>query len=217
MKRILSLILTLHLILCLAACAGNPAAQPAITEAGAEESSALHGTIREDAYVNEALKLRIAKPESWAFCSDEQLAQANNETPEAFRTSDIPDSIQRNGYFIDTMMSARTGDTISLLLQAGNSLPEAVSDELLYEALEQKITQQFETANMRVSTYETIPMQVGGQTRSVLHIAASSSGIPFDEYRIWYRENEDCSGIVTLTVLSGSDPQPILDGITTLK
>jgi hypothetical protein len=45
----------------------------------------------------------------------------------------------------------------------------------------------------------------------------NTNGADVDEYQIWFREQSDYMGILTLALMDGSEAQPILDGITALN
>ncbi len=235
MKRVLSLILALCLVLCLAACDGKndssetksaaantpkdsktttTAAAPA-TESGS--STQIRGELRDGVYVNETLKLRIPTPDGWTVYTDEQIAQANNLTAEAFKDTDISEYLKKSGNLIDMMMGTVAGDSINLVIQPANPLLSAISDEDVFAATEAEYKAQFQAAGLNITNWETVTMQVGGEDRTVLHLTVDVSGISFEEYQVWYRDSADYTGILTLTVVGSTDPQPILDSITTLK
>lgn len=68
---------------------------------------------------------------------------------------------------------------------------------------------------MSISTFEPKTVQVGGQERTALHMVLSANGAEVDEYQLWFRDQDKYMGILTIALTDGSDPQPILDGITT--
>ena len=235
MKKFIALLLALTMVLCLAACDGKndssetksaaantpkdsktttTAAAPA-TESG--NSTQIRGEMRDGVYVNETLKLRIPTPDGWTVYTDEQIAQANNLTAEAFKDTDISEYLKKSGNLIDMMMGTVAGDSINLVIQPANPLLSAISDEDVFAATEAEYKAQFQAAGLNITNWETVTMQVGGEDRTVLHLTVDVSGISFEEYQVWYRDSADYTGILTLTVVGSTDPQPILDSITTLK
>lgn len=229
MKKIATLILALCLILSLAACDGttdpNVTATPTETAAQnnvpgtteAVQDSEIRGTLENDAYDNSYLKLRIARPEGWTFYTEEQIAQANNYTAELFEETDVADLIAKSGQMMDMMMSDISGNSMNLIIQPNQAALASVSDEQMFQLSEQMMKAQFESAGMTVSTFEPKTVQVGGQERTALHLVMTANGVEVDEYQLWFRDQEQYMGILTLALTDGSDPQSILDGITTLN
>lgn len=202
-----------------------PATEAPATEAPATETPAteahiaegVRGVVSEDAYENEMLDLRIALPEGWVFYTDEQIAQVNNITAETLAGTDVAELIGKNGQFMDMMMAGSTGSNINLMLQPKQAVLDAYSDEQIFTLSEATFKAQFEAAGMEVKSFEPVEMQVGGETRTVLHIGMRTNGMELDEYQIWLRNEADYMGVLTLAIMDGSDPQPILDGITKLN
>ena len=189
--------------------------EPAGTEA--PDNAEIRGVVKDGAYENKLLGIRVARPTGWIFYDEQQIAQVNNITAELLGGSDIAELIGKNGQFMDLMLANLTGNNINLIIQPKQALLDSYSDMQIFTLSEQTFKAQFQSANMEVSTYEPITMQVGGEERTVLHIIVSASGVEMDEYQIWFRNASDYMGVLTLAIQDGSDPQPILDGITTLN
>ena len=193
---------------------------PSATETPATEApiaEGVRGVVSEDAYENEMLDLRIALPEGWVFYTDEQIAQVNNITAETLAGTDVAELIGKNGQFMDMMMAGGTGSNMNLMLQPKQAVLDAYSDEQIFTLSEATFKAQFEASGMEVKSFEPVEMQVGGETRTVLHIGMRTNGMELDEYQIWLRNEADYMGVLTLAIMDGSDPQPILDGITKLN
>lgn len=227
MRKIATLILALCLLLSLSACGGtaNPSgtAAPSGTAVqtntpgttDAVQDSELRGTLETDAYVNSYLKLRIARPEGWTFYTEEQIAQVNNTTAELFEKTDIADMIAKSGQMMDMMVANAAGNSMNLIIQPNQAALASYSDEQVFQLSEQAMKAQFESAGMSISTFEPKTVQVGGQERTALHMVLSANGAEVDEYQLWFRDQDKYMGILTIALTDGSDPQPILDGITT--
>ena len=202
-----------------------PATEAPATEAPATETPAteapiaegVRGVVSEDAYENEMLDLRVALPEGWVFYTDEQIAQVNNITAEVMADSDVAELIGKNGQFIDMMMASAATNNINLMIQASQPMLSSYSDEQIFTLSEQNFKAQFQASGLSVSKYEPVTMQVGGEERTVLHLVLSINDAEMDEYQIWFRNDSDYMGVLTLAIADGSDPQPILDGITKLN
>ena len=185
------------------------------TEPDVEAS--IRGTYVDDAYVNEVLKLRIAKPEWWISYSDEQIAQANNMSYEMFKETDVGDLVKKAGQLMDMMMSDVSGNNMNLIIQPSNALLNNYTDEQVFALSEETYKAQFKASGMELTTYEPLTMQVGGKDHTVLHLTLNVNGVEANEYQIWLRDSADYMGILTITIVTDIDPQPILDGITTLE
>lgn len=244
MKKLYALLLALSLLLSLAACGSAPAPavsaedpqpiaeapvteEPETTAPEAEEPAAeepqteaaaqdgIRGVLLEDAYENALLNLRIACPEGWFFYDDDQIAMLNNLTAELMSGTDVADYLSKNGQFMDMVMANADGNSINLILQPKQDLLDVYSDEQIFTMSESAFKAQFSAAGLEISTYEPLTMHFGGQERTVLHMVLVGD-TEVDEYQIWYRNETDFMGILTLAIVDGSDVQPILDGITTL-
>ncbi len=190
------------------------------TDAPATEaptSEEIRGTITDSAYENEALNLRIARPEGWTFYDDDQIAQVNNVTAEIMAGTDVAELIGKNGQFMDMMMANLSGNNLNLILQPKQAVLDAYSDEQIFTLSEATYKAQFSAAGMETKVYEPVTMKVGGEDRTVLHLVMVSNGIEINEYQIWYRTDADYMGVLTVGLTDGSDVQPILDGITGLN
>ena len=197
-----------------------PATEASATETPATEApiaEGIRGVVSEDAYENEMLDLRVALPEGWVFYTDEQIAQVNNITAETLAGSDVAELIGKNGQFIDMMMASAATNNINLMIQASQPMLSSYSDEQIFTLSEQNFKAQFQASGLSVSKYEPVTMQVGGEERTVLHLVLSINDAEMDEYQIWFRNDSDYMGVLTLAIADGSDPQPILDGITKLN
>lgn len=180
--------------------------------------SSIRGTfVEDDVYTNETLNLRVACPEGWIAYTDEQIALANNMSYEMFKDTDVGSLVKQAGQFMDMMMGEYTGSNLNLIIQPSNPLLVNYSDEQLFSLSAEMYKAQFKAAGMEIVTYEPVTKQVGGEDRTVLHIVLSISGVTADEYQIWLRNSSEYMGILTISLLGGTDPQPILDGVSTLN
>ena len=81
-----------------------------------EAAAFIRGKQTDDAYTNEMLNIRVAKPANWVAYTDEQIALVNQLTAESLKDTDVADLIGRNGQFMDMMMATLTGNSINLIL-----------------------------------------------------------------------------------------------------
>lgn len=181
-----------------------------------EVEASLRGVQSDDAYVNEVLKLRIAKPEGWFFYTDEQIAAANNLTSQLLKDTDMADLMARNGQMIIMALQGPDGSSVNLVLQPKNALLDFYTDEQIFQMSQATVEAQLQSAGMEVQSYESVSMQVGGEERTVLSMELLIMSATVREYQIWFRDGEDYMGVVTLTLVDDSQLQSILDGITTL-
>ena len=182
-----------------------------------DEIAPVRGEKTNDAYINESLNLKIAKPKGWFFYTDEQMAQISNMTVDAYKETDIAEIIEKSGQLMDLMMADLGGSNLNLLIQPKNAMLDAYTDEQIFTLSEEMFRTQFQSAGMEVKNYEAVAMEVGGEEHTVLHLLLTVQGVEVDEYQIWFRGDSDYMGIATLSIQDGSDPQPILDGITALN
>ena len=130
---------------------------------------------------------------------------------------DFLDLIGRNGQFTDMMMVTLAGNSINLILQPKNALLDMYTDEQIFTLSADAMKSQFTAAGYSVETFEPVKMEIAGQERTILHMVLNAGGVMADEYQIWLRSDCDYMGILTVAILDGSDPQPILAGITALN
>lgn len=227
MKQTLTILLALCLMLALAACGENgqttdsSTKAPETTQGSAPETTGagtteIRGKVESDAYVNEYLNLRVERPQSWTFYSEDQIAEMNSYTTEMFEETDIADIVKQAGQATDMMMADADSNSVNLILQPSQASLEKLSDEQIFQLSEMTVKTQLNSVGWTLDKYEALTMQVGGVERSVLHMAVTANGVSFDEYQLWLRPGGDYMATLTLAVQKDVDPQPILDGIKTL-
>ena len=182
-----------------------------------EAAASIRGKQTDDSYINEMLNIRVAKPANWVAYTDEQIALVNQLTAESLKDTDVADLIGRNGQFTDMMMVTLAGNSINLILQPENALLDMYTDEQIFTLSADAMKSQFTAAGYSVETFEPVKMEIAGQERTILHMVLNAGGVMADEYQIWLRSDCDYMGILTVAILDGSDPQPILAGITALN
>ena len=223
MKRLSMILLALCLMLALVACGeGNQtsstATTPETTSAPETENAGtkeIRGKVEGDAYINEYLNLRVDRPQGWAFYSEDQIAEMNGFTTEMFEGTDIADIVAEAGQSTDMMMSDGGSNSLNLIIQPSQSSLEKLTDEQIFQLSETTVEAQLTAVGWTIDKYEAVTMQVGGEERSVLHMAITASGVSFDEYQIWIRPSGDYMATLTLAA-KDIEVQPILDGIKTL-
>ena len=225
MKRLSMILLALCLMLALVACGeGNQtsstAKTPETTAAPETENvgtKELRGKVEGDAYTNEYLNLRIERPQGWTFYTEDQIAEMNGFTTELFEETDIADIVAEAGQQTDMMMSDGGSNSLNLIIQPSLSALQTLTDEQIFQLSEETVKTQLNAVGWTIDKYEAVTMQVGGAERSVLHMAITASGVSFDEYQIWICPDGDYMATLTLALQKEMDPQPILDGIKTLR
>ena len=239
MKRILTLLMVLCLVLSLAAC--TPAQKPAQTETTAQTDapntdapdtdapetnapdtnapgeSRIHGTVEGNAYINEALNLRIARPSGWTFFSEEQIAERNNMTLEFLKGTDAEELLAKNGQMIDMMVQDAAGSNANLVIQPNQAGLSAYSDQQVFELSESTYRSQMGTAGMEITEYETQTCTFLGEEKTMLRMVLKVGESELTEYQIWLRDNPDYMAVLTVTLMDETDPQTFLDGITRIN
>ena len=224
MKRLSMILLALCLMLALVACgAGNQTSStantPETTSAPETENvgtKEIRGKVEGDAYTNDYLNLSIERPQGWAFYTEDQIAEMNGFTTELFEETDIADIVAEAGQQTDMMMSDGGSNSLNLIIQPSQSTLETLTDEQIFQFSEKTVQDQLNAVGWTIDKYEAVTMQVGGEDRSVLHMAITANGVSFDEYQIWIRPSGDYMATLTLALQKDMDPQPVLDGIKNL-
>lgn len=224
MKRLSMILLALCLMLALVACgAGNQTSStantPETTSAPETENvgtKEIRGKVEGDAYTNDYLDLTIERPQGWAFYTEDQIAEMNGFTTELFEETDIADIVAEAGQQTDMMMSDGGSNSLNLIIQPSQSTLETLTDEQIFQFSEKTVQDQLNAVGWTIDKYEAVTMQVGGEDRSVLHMAITANGVSFDEYQIWVRPSGDYMATLTLALQKDMDPQPVLDGIKNL-
>ena len=234
MKRLSMILLALCLMLALVACgAGNQTSStantpettsstantPETTSAPETESvgtKEIRGKVEGDAYTNDYLNLSIERPQGWAFYTEDQIAEMNGFTTELYEETDIADIVAEAGQQTDMMMSDSGSNSLNLIIQPSQSTLETLTDEQIFQFSEKTVQDQLNAVGWTIDKYEAVTMQVGGEDRSVLHMAITANGVSFDEYQIWIRPSGDYMATLTLALQKDMDPQPVLDGIKNL-
>lgn len=181
-----------------------------------EVDASLRGIQSDDAYVNDVLKLRIAKPEGWVFYTEEQLAAVNNITAQLLDDTRVAELMAQNGQMIIMALAGPNGNNVNLVIQPKNALLDLYDDEKIFQLSKATVEAQLKSAGMELQSYEVATMTVGGEERTVLNMEVTMSGITMREYQIWFRGSADYMGVVTVAIMDDADVQPILDGITSL-
>ncbi|MBR6414409.1 MAG: hypothetical protein IKS21_07355 [Oscillospiraceae bacterium] len=224
MKRLSMILLALCLVLALVACgAGNQTSStantPETTSAPETENvgtKEIRGKVEGDAYTNDYLNLCIERPQGWAFYTEDQIAEMNGFTTELYEETDIADIVAEAGQQTDMMMSDGGSNSLNLIIQPSQSALEKLTDEQIFQFSEKTVQDQLNAVGWTIDKYEAVTMQVGGEDRSVLHMAITANGVSFDEYQIWIRPSGDYMATLTLALQKDMDPQPVLDGIKNL-
>ena len=224
MKRLSMILLALCLMLALVACGeGNQTSStantPETTSAPETENvgtKEIRGKVEGDAYTNDYLNLNIERPQGWAFYTEDQIAEMNGFTTELFEETDIADIVAEAGQQTDMMMSDSGSNSLNLIIQPSQSALEKLTDEQIFQFSEKTVQDQLNAVGWTIDKYEAVTMQVGGEDRSVLHMAITANGVSFDEYQIWIRPSGDYMATLTLALQKDMDPQPVLDRIKNL-
>ena len=224
MKRLSMILLALCLMLALVACGesnqtSSTANTPETTSAPETENvgtKEIRGKVEGDAYTNDYLNLSIERPQGWAFYTEDQIAEMNGFTTELYEETDIADIVAEAGQQTDMMMSDSGSNSLNLIIQPSQSALEKLTDEQIFQFSEKTVQDQLNAVGWTIDKYEAVTMQVGGEDRSVLHMAITANGVSFDEYQIWIRPSGDYMATLTLALQKDMDPQPVLDGIKNL-
>jgi hypothetical protein len=220
MKKILAIVLALCMIFSFAACGSKADPAPnggSGNEEPALDESKLSGETKESVYENEYLNLKVTLPAGWSFYDKDQIAAVNNMTVEAYEGTSVAESVSKAGQYMTMMMASPAGCSFNLLIQTKDKQYNLFTDEQLFTNSESEMKKQFESSGISMQKYEVLTLTIGGENRTVLHMILDF-GVLMDEYQLWYRtKNGNYMGVLTLAVPDGTDPQPYLECIGTMK
>ena len=172
MKRATTLLLALVMVFTLAA----------ISPAARAEDNFGTGTIQDNVYWNETMKIGCALDETWYFYSEEEIMEANGLTADMLEGK-ISEMIENGGAITDMFaQNLETGATLNVVFERV-SLP----DSLLYNeknyieastaTLEEALTQ----LGIEDVAYTIQEAEFMGQTHMILQITGLYSGVPVYE------------------------------------
>ena len=194
MKRATTLLLALVMVFTLAA----------ISPAARAEDNFGTGTIQDNVYWNETMKIGCALDETWYFYSEEEIMEANGLTADMLEGK-ISEMIENGGAITDMFaQNLETGATLNVVFERV-SLP----DSLLYNeknyieasipTVEEALTQMgIEDVAFTVQEAEFL-----GETHTVLQITGLYSGVPIYEQIAVVKDGRNFIVVTIFSVMEG--------------
>ena len=194
MKRATILLLALVMVFTLAA----------ISPAARAEDNFGTGTIQDNVYWNETMKIGCALDETWYFYSEEEIMETNGMTADMLEGK-IAEMIENGGAITDMFaQNLETGATVNVVFDRV-SLP----DSLLYNeksyidastaTLEEALTQMgIEDVAFTVQEAEFL-----GETHTILQITGLYSGVPVYEQVAVVKDGRNFTVVSAFSMLEG--------------
>ena len=194
MKRATTLLLALVMVFTLAA----------ISPAARAEDNFGTGTIEDNVYWNETMKIGCALDETWYFYSEEEIMEANGLTADMLEGK-ISEMIENGGAITDMFaQNLETGATLNVVFERV-SLP----DSLLYNeknyieasipTVEEALTQMgIEDVAFTVQEAEFL-----GETHTILQITGLYSGVPIYEQVAVVKDGRNFIVVTIFSVMEG--------------
>ena len=194
MKRATTLLLALVMVFTLAA----------ISPAARAEDNFGTGTIQDNVYWNETMKIGCALDETWYFYSEEEIMEANGLTADMLEGK-ISEMIENGGAITDMFaQNLETGATLNVVFERV-SLP----DSLLYNeknyieasipTVEEALTQMgIEDVAFTVQEAEFL-----GETHTILQITGLYSGVPIYEQVAVVKDGRNFIVVTIFSVMEG--------------
>ena len=194
MKRATTLLLALVMVFTLAA----------ISPAARAEDNFGTGTIEDNVYWNETMKIGCALDETWYFYSEEEIMETNGLTADMLEGK-IAEMIENGGAITDMFaQNLETGATLNVVFERV-SLP----DSLLYNeknyieasipTVEEALTQMgIEDVAFTVQEAEFL-----GETHTILQITGLYSGVPIYEQVAVVKDGRNFIVVTIFSVMEG--------------
>lgn len=202
MKRATTLLLALVMVFTLAA----------ISPAARAEDNFGTGTIQDNVYWNETMKIGCALDETWYFYSEEEILEVNGMTAEALE-GEIAEMIENGGSITDMFaQNLETGATLNVVFQR-----VSLADSLLYNeknyieasipTVEEALTQMgIEDVAFTVQEAEFL-----GETHTILQITGLYSGVPIYEQVAVVKDGRNFIVVTIFSVMEG-EAEEVLSG-----
>ena len=211
MKTLKISVVLLCALLCLSACGSKSSeTEPVddtpvevIDDTPAPAKELTRGTVNGQTYKNESIGLSCTLPEGWRFYSDEEIAQINNMSREAFEGTNIEEYLKNDNQLTD-MFAQDPNDlsNINVIITSGGSSMEGYTDEFIFTMMKEFYLQQFEGSGLNINNYEVKKTTLNGEEKTYLEMDVEMEGISFKEYQFYVRNGGEYVATVTLTMVN---------------
>lgn len=194
MKRATTLLLALVMVFTLAA----------ISPAARAEDSFGTGTIEDNVYWNETMKIGCALDETWYFYSEEEIMEANGTTAEVLE-GEIAEMIENGGTLTDMFaQNLETGATVNVVFERVSLANSLLYNEKNYiEASTATVEEAFAQMGIEDVAYTIQEAEFMGQTHMILQITGLYSGVPVYEQVAVVKDGRNFTVVSVFSVLEG--------------
>lgn len=194
MKRATTLLLALVMVFTLAA----------ISPAARAEDNFGTGTIQDNVYWNETMKIGCALDETWYFYSEEEIMETNGLTADMLEGK-IAEMIENGGAITDMFArNLKTGATLNVVFERVSLANSLLYNEKNYieastATLEEALTQMgIEDVAFTVQEAEFL-----GETHTILQITGQYSGVPIYEQIAVVKDGRNFIVVTIFSVMEG--------------
>ena len=194
MKRATTLLLALVMVFTLTA----------ISPAAMAEDSFGTGTIQDNVYWNETIKIGCALDETWYFYSEEEILEANGLTADMLEGK-IAEMIENGGTLTDMFaQNLETGATVNVVFERVSLANSLLYNEKSYiEASTATVEEAFAQLGIEDVTYTIQEAEFMGQTHMMLQITGLYSGVPVYEQVAVVKDGRNFTVVSVFSVLEG--------------
>lgn len=194
MKRATTLLLALVMVFTLAA----------ISPAARAEDNFGTGTIEDNVYWNETMKIGCALDETWYFYSEEEIMETNGLTAEVLE-GEIAEMIENGGTLTDMFaQNLETGATVNVVFERVSLANSLLYNEKKYiEASIPTVEEAFAQMGIEDVAFTVQEAEFLGETHTILQITGLYSGVPIYEQVAVVKDGRNFIVVTIFSVLEG--------------
>lgn len=194
MKRATTLLLALVMVFTLAA----------ISPAARAEDNFGTGTIEDNVYWNETMKIGCALDETWYFYSEEEILEANGMTADMLEGK-IAEMIENGGAITDMFsQNLETGATLNVVFERVSLANSLLYNEKNYiEASIPTVEEAFAQMGIEDVAFTIQEAEFMGETHMILQITGLYSGVPVYEQVAVVKDGRNFIVVTVFSVLEG--------------
>lgn len=192
MKRATTLLLALVMVFTLAA----------ISPAARAEDNFGTGTIEDNVYWNETMKIGCALDETWYFYSEEEIMEANGLTADMLEGK-IAEMIENGGAITDMFaQNLETGATLNVVFERVSLANSLLYNEKNYiEASIPTVEEAFAQMGIEDVAFTVQEAEFMGETHMILQITGLYSGVPVYEQVAVVKDGRNFIVVTVFSVL----------------
>lgn len=194
MKRATTLLLALVMVFTLAA----------ISPAARAEDNFGTGTIEDNVYWNETMKIGCALDETWYFYSEEEILETNGMTADMLEGK-IAEMIENGGAITDMFaQNLETGATLNVVFERVSLANSLLYNEKNYiEASIPTVEEAFAQMGIEDMAFTVQEAEFMGETHMILQITGLYSGVPVYEQVAVVKDGRNFIVVTVFSVLEG--------------